>query len=96
MEILNKGQLVQAYVDSAGEVQALINHLSTAERRKEALTKAIQGDKRLIEAIIAGGITTHSGKVVVINDDGLCIGDVESGYSINDELTAEQMELINE
>lgn len=96
MEIKNKGQLVQAYVDSDAEVQKLTSLLSSEELKKSALALVIGQDESLMKMLVAGGITAHGSKVLLIGDDGLRIGNVEVGILIKDELTSEQLEIINE
>lgn len=96
MEIKTKGELIQKFVDLTGKEQKLRNDLAAMVHKIETLKEVIKRDEQLMQLITSGGITTHSDQVVLIGDNGLTVGKVGVSYSINDELSDQQLTEVNE
>ena len=97
MDIKNKGDLIQAFVNKSEEVQRLNDQLGAADSQLSDLYEAIATDENLMELVHAGGITTAGGELIIFNNSSeeLVICKSVSSYTIKDELNAEQLGIVN-
>lgn len=98
MDMKTKGRLIEKFVECSNDLALAKKQVNELEAKQEKLASLISLDNELCEFIMAGGVSTLDGSLLTLNKttNQLEIKKVVISYNIKSELTADQLEVLED